>query len=80
MYGCSTAPTGPTSVVVTMQDVMAVEEQERLRAEFLAMVSHELRMLLTSIRGAATGFLDAAQDLTRPRRRRNRYPTVCSSG
>ena len=30
------------SVVVTLQDMAAVEELERLRAEFLAMVSHEL--------------------------------------
>ena len=51
------------SVVVTMQDMTAVEETERLRAEFLAMVSHELRMPLTSIRGAATSLLDAAADL-----------------
>ncbi len=51
------------SVVVTMQDMTDVEETERLRAEFLAMVSHELRMPLTSIRGAATALLDAAQDL-----------------
>ena len=51
------------SVMVTMQDMSDVEESERLRAEFLAMVSHELRMPLTSIRGAATTLLDAAQDL-----------------
>ena len=51
------------SVVVTMQDMTAVEEAERLRTEFLAMVSHELRMPLTSIRGAATSLLDAAVDL-----------------
>ena len=48
------------SVVVTMQDMTYVEEAERLRAEFLAMVSHELRMPLTSIRGAGTTLLDAA--------------------
>ena len=51
------------SVVVTMQDMTDVEETERLRAEFLAMVSHELRMPLTSIRGAAATLLDAATDL-----------------
>ena len=51
------------SVVVAMQDMTGVEEAERLRAEFLAMVSHELRMPLTSIRGAASALLDAAQDL-----------------
>ena len=51
------------SVVVTMQDMTAVEETERLRAEFLAMVSHELRLPLTSIRGAASSLLESAEDL-----------------
>ena len=51
------------SVVVTMQDMTDVEETERLRAEFLAMVSHELRMPLTSIRGAAATLLEATTDL-----------------
>ena len=51
------------SVVVTMQDMTPLEELERLRAEFLGMVSHELRMPLTSIRGSATAMLDATADL-----------------
>ena len=34
-----------------------------MRAGFLAMVSHELRMPLTSIGGEATALLDAAQGL-----------------
>ena len=51
------------SVVVTLQDMTPLEELERLRAEFLAMVSHELRMPLTSIRGSATTLLDASPDL-----------------
>ena len=51
------------SVVVTMQDMAAVEELERLRAEFLAMVSHELRAPLTAIKGAAATVLDAPTDL-----------------
>ncbi len=51
------------SVVVTMQDMTRLEEQERLRAEFLGMVSHELRMPLTSIVGAATTLLTASADL-----------------
>ncbi len=51
------------SVVVTLQDMTDVEEQERLRAEFLAMVSHELRMPLTSVLGAATALQNAAADL-----------------
>ena len=51
------------SVVVTLQDMTPLEEIERLRAEFLGMVSHELRTPLTSIRGSATGLLDAPADL-----------------
>ena len=51
------------SVVVTLQDMTPLEEMERLRAEFLAMVSHELRTPLTSIRGSATGLLDAPSNL-----------------
>ena len=51
------------SVVVTMQDMAAVEEQERLRAEFLAMVSHELRMPLTSIWGSVMAMLEDRQVL-----------------
>ena len=51
------------SMVVTMQDMAAVEELERLRAEFLAMVSHELRAPLTSIKGSAATVLDSAADL-----------------
>ena len=51
------------SVVVTMQDMAAVEELERLRAEFLATVSHELRTPLTSIKGSITTLLDASGTL-----------------
>ena len=51
------------SVVVTLQDLTPLEELGRLRAEFLGMVSHELRVPLTSIRGSATALLDAASDL-----------------
>ena len=49
--------------VVTLQDLTPLEEQERLRAEFLGMVSHELRTPLTSIRGSAATVLDAATEL-----------------
>ncbi len=45
------------SVVVTLQDMTPQEELERLRAEFLGMVSHELRVPLTSIKGATTTLL-----------------------
>ena len=45
------------SVVVTMQDLAPLEELERQRAEFLGMVSHELRMPLTSIKGSTAALL-----------------------
>ena len=52
---------GPVvSVVVTMQDLTALEELERLQAEFLDMVSHELRAPLTSIKGSTATVLNAA--------------------
>ena len=51
------------SMVVTMQDLAALEELERLRAEFLSMVSHELRAPLTSIVGSTTTLLRASPRL-----------------
>ncbi len=45
------------SVVVTMQDLAPLEELERQRAEFLGMVSHELRVPLTSIKGSTGALL-----------------------
>ena len=51
------------SVVVTMQDMTPLEEMDRLRAEFLGMVSHELRMPLTSIWGSVMAMLEDAEDL-----------------
>ncbi len=51
------------SFVVTLQDMTALEEVERLRAEFLAMVSHELRMPLSSIKGSAATVLGAPSSL-----------------
>ena len=51
------------SFVVTLQDLAAVEELERLRAEFLAMVSHELRVPLTSIKGSTAVVLGSSADL-----------------
>ena len=50
------------SMVVAMQDMAAVEEQERLRAEFLGMVSHELRTPLTSIMGSASAIMRPGTD------------------
>ena len=51
------------SVVVTLQDMAPLEELERLRAEFLGMVSHELRAPLTSIKGSTTTLLGASRVL-----------------
>ena len=51
------------SVVVTLQDLTPLQELERLRAEFLGMVSHELRAPLTSIKGSAATLLESASEL-----------------
>ena len=51
------------SVVVTLQDMTPLEELERLRAEFLGMVSHELRAPLTSVKGCAATLLDDSANL-----------------
>ena len=51
------------SVVVTLQDMTALEELDRLRAEFLGMVSHELRAPLTSIKGCAATVLGSSADM-----------------
>ena len=51
------------SVVVTMQDLAPLQELERLRSEFLGLVSHELRAPLTSIMGSAVTLLDQSADL-----------------
>ena len=51
------------SLVVAMQDLAGVEELERLRAEFLAMVSHELRAPLATIKGSSSTVLESAADL-----------------
>ena len=48
------------SMVVTLQDLAPLQELERMRAEFLGMVSHELRAPLTSIKGSAATVLGAA--------------------
>ena len=47
------------SFVVILQDMTPLEDLERLRAEFLGMVSHELRVPLTSIKGSTAAVLGA---------------------
>ena len=51
------------SFVVTLQDMTPLEELERLRAEFLGMVSHELRAPLTSIKGSASTLISSTHSL-----------------
>ena len=54
-----------TSFMVTLQDLTPLDDLERLRADFLAMVSHELRMPLTSIKGSAATALSGAATMER---------------
>ena len=54
---------GVQTVVVTIQDLAAMEDVERMRADFLAMVSHELRTPLTSIKGSAAAITEVGPDL-----------------
>ena len=51
------------SFIVTLQDMTPLEELERLRTEFLGMVSHELRAPLTSIKGSASTLISFGQSL-----------------
>ena len=51
------------SVVVTLQDLAPLDEIERMRTEFLGLVSHELRAPLTAIKGSAATLLDEGADL-----------------
>jgi len=51
------------SVVVSMQDMTPIEDLERLRAEFLGMVSHELRMPLAAVKGSVDTLLEASPEL-----------------
>ena len=53
------------SVVVTMQDLAPLQELERQRAEFLDMVSHELRAPLSAIKGSAATLVEASSSLDR---------------
>ncbi len=51
------------SFVVTLQDMTPIGNLERQRAEFLGMVSHELRLPLMSIKGSADTLLESGPDL-----------------
>ena len=51
------------SVVITVQDLTPIEELEKVRAEFLGMVSHELRAPLAAIKGSASTLVDESATL-----------------
>ena len=51
------------SFVVTLQDMTPLKEMERQRAEFLGVVSHELRAPLTSIKGSVTTLRESQASL-----------------
>ena len=51
------------SMVVTLQDLAPLDEIERMRIEFLGLVSHELREPLAAIKGSATTLLEEAAAL-----------------
>ena len=53
------------SVVVTMQDLAPLDEIERMRTEFLGLVSHELRAPLIAIKGSADALLEEEAELDR---------------
>ena len=56
---------GVESVVVTMQDLAPLDEVERLRTDFLGLVSHELREPLTAVKGSADTLLEEGAQLDR---------------
>ena len=51
------------TVVITLQDMTSLNELEKMRAEFLGMVSHELRAPLTSIKGSVDTLLESFNSL-----------------
>ena len=51
------------SAIATVQDITPLEEMERLRSEFLGMVSHELKTPLTAIKGSAATALGSRRPL-----------------
>ena len=50
------------SVVVTLQDLAALEELDRMRSAFLGMVSHELRTPLAAIKGSTAAVLGGVRN------------------
>ena len=52
-----------TSAIAVIQDITPLQEVERLRSEFLGMVSHELKTPLTAIKGSAATALGSQRAL-----------------
>jgi signal transduction histidine kinase len=57
-------PDGTRGMVTVLRDATAERESDRLRGEFLSIVSHELQTPLTAIAGAADLLLDESDGLT----------------
>ncbi|MFQ6028980.1 MAG: PAS domain S-box protein [Dehalococcoidia bacterium] len=49
------------TAIIALQDIAPLEQVEKLRTEFLGMVSHELRAPLTAIKGSAATALGSPQ-------------------
>ena len=68
------------SLVITVQDLAPLDEIERLRTEFLGLVSHELREPLAAIKGSATTLLEDAAALDPAEMREFHRIIVAQSG
>ena len=51
------------SIVVSMQDMAPMQDSARMRAEHVGMVSHDLRMPLTTIKGSVVALSDLVDSL-----------------
>ncbi len=54
---------GAGSVVATLQDLAPLDEIDRMRSDFLALVGHELRQPLVAIKGSATTLFETEDGL-----------------
>ncbi len=63
------------SAVAVIQDMTPLEEMERMRNDFLAMVSHELRGPLTTIKGSAATVLSTTRPFS-PTETRSFFHTI----
>ena len=53
-----------TSAIAVIQDISPLEEMEKLRSEFLGLVSYELKTPLTAIKGSAATALGSSRPLS----------------